>query len=117
MNFGYVLLAARDGALTGSDVAELMNMTKQAASKLVDSMESRGYLERGEHPDDARAKILRVTPRGKRLLALVEAIYREIENEWASAIGKRELEALRSNLTHALHVTYDGKLPDVKPPP
>lgn len=115
--FGYVLLAARERALTGNEVAALMGMTKQAASKLIDAMEQAGYLERKAHPEDARAKLLRITGKGARLLTQVERIYAELEHEWAKAIGVRELAKLRADLTKALTVTHGGKLPPVRPTP
>lgn len=114
-NFGYVLLAARDGALTGADVAQLMGMTKQAASKLIDQMESAMYLERREHPEDGRAKLLFITPRGRRLLATVESIYASLESEWAQVVGKKRLAELRATLVEALHGTHGGELPSVRP--
>lgn len=115
--FGYVLLMARERALTGNDVAQLMGMTKQGASKLIDSMEQAGYLERYEHPEDARSKLVRITPKGKRLLSSVEDIYRKLEAEWAEAIGTRALARLRSDLHAAVSAMHGGQLPPVRPTP
>ncbi len=113
--FGYVLLEARERPLTGNEVAQLLGVTKQAASKLIDAMERANYLERYDHPDDARSKLLRITPKGKRLLRTVEEIYRQLEGEWAEAIGMRELSRLRSDLTRALRALHGGSLPPVRP--
>ena len=113
--YGYVLLAARERPLTGSDVAGLMGVSKQAASKLIDAMEADGYLTRREHPQDARAKLARITPQGRRLLTTVESIYLELEAEWADVIGAGELEKLRKNLTRTLRAWHDGELPPVRP--
>ncbi|HEX6242091.1 MAG TPA: MarR family transcriptional regulator [Polyangiales bacterium] len=113
--FGYVLLAARDRALTGNEVATLMGISKQAASKLIDAMESAQYLERRAHTQDARAKLLRITPQGKRLLATVEAIYAELEAEWASVIGPGALRGMRTDLTRVLRAMHGGELPPVRP--
>jgi len=113
--FGYVLLAARDRPLTGNDVAALMGVSKQAASKLIDAMEAAHYLERRDHPEDARAKLLRITPQGKRLLGAVERIYEELEAEWASVIGAGELQRMRTTLTTALRAMHGGELPPVRP--
>jgi DNA-binding MarR family transcriptional regulator len=113
--YGYVLLAARDRPLTGNEVAQLMGMTKQAASKLIEAMEAGSYLERYDNPDDARSKLLRIAPKGRRLLATVESIYGELEEQWAEAIGPRALKKLRTDLTKALHAMHDGALPPVRP--
>ena len=115
--FGYVLLAARDAPVPGRDLAELLGVTKQAASQLVDAMERGGYVERRDDPADARAKLVALTPRGRTFLGTVENIYRGLENEWAAVIGRRRLEAIRHDLTAALEAAHGGKLPSVRPTP
>ena len=97
------------------DVAELMGMTKQAASKLLDAMEGLGYIRRLSHEGDARAKVIGLTPRGMQLLETVEEIYRELEAEWAAILGAPQLEALRRDLTAVLKATNGGVLPAVRP--
>jgi DNA-binding MarR family transcriptional regulator len=113
--YGYVLLAARADALTVTDVAALIGMTKQAASKLVDAMVEDGYLRRIDHPDDARSKRLELSAKGKRLLAVVETIYAEIEAEWAAIMGTSALARLRADLTRALRGLHHGELPAIRP--
>lgn len=115
-SFGYVLLAARSRALTGHDVAELMGMSKQGASKLIAAMEAAGYLERRPHPEDQRARLLHVTKRGQQLLSTVEAIYAELESEWAAVLGPDALQRMRDDLHTALLAMHGGELPGVRPP-
>jgi DNA-binding MarR family transcriptional regulator len=113
--FAFVLLASREQPLTGNDVARLMAMTKQAASKLVDAMEEAHYLVRKPHPEDARAKLLHIGTKGKRLLEAAEQIYAELESEWAKVIGVHRLHAMRRDLTEVLQATNGGQLPPVRP--
>ncbi|MDB4991144.1 MAG: transcriptional regulator, MarR family [Myxococcaceae bacterium] len=113
--FAFVLLASRERALTGNDVASLLGMTKQAASKLADTMEEEHYLTRKPHPEDARAKLLQIAPRGRRVLEAAEDIYGELEAEWAKVIGKARLEALRADLSEVLRATHGGALPPIRP--
>ena len=54
--FGFVLLAARDQPTSVTELAGLMGITKQAASKLVDAMISGGYIQRGTDPHDGRQR-------------------------------------------------------------
>ena len=96
--FAFVLLELRKHTMTGNDIAQLLGITKQAASKLVDTMEAERYLVRKPDPDDARAKLLHIAPKGKRLLEAAEEIYAELEADWAKVIGKTRLEELRSDL-------------------
>lgn len=113
--FAFVLLAARERALTGNDVARLMGMTKQAASKLVDAMEAERLLVRKPHPDDARAKLLHIAPRGKKLLGAAETIYAELEAEWAEVLGADRVGAMRDDLVEVLLRTHGGVLPPIRP--
>ncbi|WP_347260510.1 MarR family transcriptional regulator [Rudaea sp.] len=112
-SYGFVLLEARSHPLGVVDVARLMGVTKQAASKLVDSMVGANYL-RDVDADDARARLVTLSPRGRRLLSAVEEIYRELEAEWAQAIGSARVEALRDDLVRVLEARHGG-LPSVRP--
>lgn len=113
--YGYVLLAARAGAVPARELAELLGVTKQAASQLVDAMERGGYVQRQDDPDDARAKRIALTPRGRTFLGVVEEIYAALEDEWAAVIGRRRLEAIRQDLTAVLEAAHGGALPAVRP--
>jgi DNA-binding MarR family transcriptional regulator len=113
--FGYVLLAVRDGPTTGADIALLLGVTKQAASKLVDAMEQGGYVRRQTHGDDARAKEIAITARGRRFLVTVESIYRDLEGEWAEVTSKKRIEALRDDLRTIIEVAHGGQLPAIRP--
>jgi DNA-binding MarR family transcriptional regulator len=114
-SFGYVLLAVRAGPTTGVAIAELLGVTKQAASKLIDAMEAGGYVVRAPHGDDARAKRIAITPRGRRFLVTVESIYDELEDEWARATSRKRVEKLRTDLRAVVEAAHGGKLPAVRP--
>lgn len=113
--YGFALLAARDRGTTITDLAVLMGMTKQAASKLAAAMIAGGYLDQRVDRGDARVRPLRLTPRGRRLLAVVEEIYADLEREWADAIGEGPVETMRNDLTRAIRASNDGVLPAVRP--
>lgn len=115
--FGFVLLAARDGPITITEIAALMGTTKQAASKLAAAMGDAGYLVLDADSADGRQRPLRLSPEGVELLADVEDIYRELEGEWAEVIGTPALEALRHSLHTAVLASHGGALPAVRPSP
>lgn len=116
VSYGFVLLAARAGALRGADVAALLGVSKQAASKLVDGMQDAGYVTRQPHERDERVKLVRLTDRGHALLAAVEEIYAELEAQWAGLIGADAVETLRGDLTAVLALAHGGRLPVITPP-
>jgi DNA-binding MarR family transcriptional regulator len=113
--YGFVLLAARDGPIAPRSIIDLLGFTKQAASQLIDAMESDGYLRRDRDPTDARAQIVSITPKGSALLADVERIYADIEAEWARHIGDRRMASMRSALTDGLTAFFGDELPPVRP--
>jgi DNA-binding MarR family transcriptional regulator len=113
--FGFVLLAASSGPTTSTELAAIMGTTKQAASKLVDTMESAGYVRREVGSDDLRSRPVVLTPRGKRLLVAVEDIYVELEQAWADVIGATRLRQMRRDLVRVLASGEEGELPPVRP--
>jgi DNA-binding MarR family transcriptional regulator len=114
-SFGFVLLAARDEPTTSTALAELMGITKQATSKLLDTMEAAGYVTRSIGSDDARQRLVTLTKRGAKLLAVVEDIYAAIEGEWTKIIGATHVEQMRRDLVEVLSRTHEGELPPVRP--
>ncbi len=112
--FGFVLLAVRDGPATTTQLAALTGTTKQAASKLVETMVAAGYVERSVAGDDGRQRPVGLTPRGQELLATVEQIYVELERDWATVIGPSHLERMRGEIVRVLS-NAGGDLPPVRP--
>ncbi len=73
-------------------------MTKQGMMLTVDDLEGRGYLRRVPDPDDARAKLVRLTASGRRVVAEVRRSVREIEQRTRRELGDRRYESLRDAL-------------------
>ena len=115
-SYGFVLLAVRNSPRTIVDLAALLGVTKQAASKLVGAMDDAGYVRRTTDADDARAKNIALAPRGVKLLKAVESIYSDLEAEWAATIGESAIARMRRDLSRVL-VVADGRLPEIRPTP
>ena len=113
--FGFVLLAARDDHTTTTEIAELMGITKQAASKLAATLVEAGYVSHVAGEADGRQRPLRLTKRGLRLLEAVESIYVELEDAMAERIGTHALDRVRSGLTRLVMSANDGRVPPVRP--
>ena len=79
-------------------LARRAGVTRQAAGQLLREIERCGYVERSSATDDARATVVRFTPRGRRLLSNVFELVEEIEGEFAGHVGPREFDRLRGTL-------------------
>ncbi len=114
--YGFVLLATRAGSQSVTELATRLEVSKQAVSKLVESMVASGYLVYAAPGTDSRVKGVALSDRGRQLLAAVEAIHDDLEAGWAELIGGRSVEAMRRNLTTVVRARHDGELPTVRPP-
>jgi DNA-binding MarR family transcriptional regulator len=81
-----------------TDLAEKLGITKQAVSKLVDDLEALGMLAREPDPEDARARLVVFTKRGKEGLFEGLAVLGALEAELASWVGKTRMAQLRAAL-------------------
>lgn len=81
-----------------TELAQRARMTKQSVGEVATELEQRGYLERVPDPSDGRAKIIRLTERGREARALGRGIIDEIEREWAERYGAERVAALRDAL-------------------
>ncbi len=96
---------------SGATVAELARragVTKQAMGELVDDLEAKGYLRRAPDPQDARAKLIRLTANGGRHVADARRIVAAIERDLARRLGARRLRELRALLRSLAEPVQDG---------
>jgi DNA-binding MarR family transcriptional regulator len=82
-----------------TEIAADAQITKQAVNDLLRDLEDRGYLERTPDQSDNRARIIRLTPRGKKLHQVAVGIHAQVEDEWASELGERGFTNLRDKLS------------------
>jgi DNA-binding MarR family transcriptional regulator len=94
----YVFQLPGPDGVRPSELAARMNMSKQATNHLLAGLEARGYLERRASPGDGRAKVLRLTPRGRKIAQLMRERSRCLEDEWARHLGRAGLERIRQGL-------------------
>jgi MarR family transcriptional regulator, 2-MHQ and catechol-resistance regulon repressor len=59
------------GPLMLNELADYLYLDKSTTSRVVDSLELKGYVSRLVHPDDSRALELKATPAGVRLHQLI----------------------------------------------
>lgn len=83
-----------DGARPGV-LAERAGISKQGMNRLLGSLEELGYLVRSAAPDEGRARIVRLTERGRAAYAKALEVLREIEREWRAELGPKDFAQLK----------------------
>jgi DNA-binding MarR family transcriptional regulator len=68
----------RNGEMTMSQLADVLNVSDSNATGLVDRMEERGFVVRDRVPEDRRVVMVKTTEAGRRLLSEVDALSDEI---------------------------------------
>lgn len=89
--------------VTISTLAERLAVTQQAASKSVADLQKRRYLSREPDPTDARARLVKLTPRGHAIIAAARKHRAAIEAELRDSLGPNRVEAARRLLVDVLH--------------
>ena len=97
-SFGFVLRAVAAEEPTVSRLAELLGVSKQAASRLADDMVTAGFLQRGGDPADRRRTPLQLTELGTTVRQRALAESREMENELRRRFGDQAVGQLRTLL-------------------
>lgn len=77
------------------DVARLAGITKQGAGKALADLAQRGYITRRDDRDDARAKVIVLTRKGRRLIGRAIDDIRRIERRYAGLVGARRLQDMK----------------------
>lgn len=88
-----------------TDLAEQAQVTKQTAGFLVDQLEKAGWVERVPDPTDKRARLVRISGRGKEAIPIAAAAVAEVEAEWTAHLGKRHMTQLRQILARLREIT------------
>lgn len=88
-----------------TDLAEQAQVTKQTAGFLVDQLERGGYVRREPDPADARARLVRIAPRGLAAVAVARTAEADTEAEWTRHLGPQGTDGLRRMLTRLREIT------------
>lgn len=82
----------RNGEMTMSQLADVLNVSDSNATGLVDRMEERGLVVRERVPEDRRVVVVKTTEAGERLISEVDALSDDILR---SVLGRLDPDQLR----------------------
>lgn len=86
------------GGLHASDLADRLQVSRQAVAQAITGLERHGYVTRVSNPLDARTRIIELTPRGRQTLHVMRSSAVELERQWEQALGRQRLTELRETL-------------------
>ena len=89
-----------DGVRPG-DLAERINMTRQATNYLLGQLEALGYIERRAQKGETR-RLVFLTRRGWQSIDRHRAAVLELEAQWATAIGQKRFADFKETLAQLI---------------
>ena len=94
----HVLYGALSGKHTQTELAEMVGLDKTTMVVTVDELERLGLAERRPAPEDRRARIIHVTPAGKRKVAEANRVKERVQAEVLGELSQGQGEALLRGL-------------------
>ena len=95
---GFAFSRLSAGGATITQLAEHLDVTRQAAAQLVDELVAKGYVQRLSHPEDARARLIVLTEKGWACTRAAETAIAETLRPWERELGRQRTLALRDDL-------------------
>jgi len=86
-------------------LAERAAVTKQAIGQVIDDLEARSLVTRVADPTDRRARLIRLTAKGRRLVAAAQEVIQEIEASVLEEVSAGSMDATRRTLSALIQVT------------
>lgn len=85
-----------DAAL--ASLVDRLGTSKQAASQLIDTLVSRGYIKRTTDPEDRRRLIISLTEQGHRAAEVINEAIHTVDSRLTSRLGSDRMHSLRDAL-------------------
>ncbi len=108
-NGAYVLARVHDDNAALPALTRQLGISKQAVSQLIDTMVTRGYLERTPDPADRRRMLLTLTPRGDAAATVSWQAATEADEELERRLTPAGVAALRTGLITLCEMADDGE--------
>jgi MarR family 2-MHQ and catechol resistance regulon transcriptional repressor len=93
-DFGVMEMLLNKGPQPVNEIGRAIALTSGAITVAVDRLESRGLVERGAHPSDRRARIVRLTAHGQVEAAKIFAAHQAAMDSAANGLSKYERSTL-----------------------
>ncbi|MFD6324531.1 MarR family winged helix-turn-helix transcriptional regulator [Streptomyces sp. NPDC058442] len=112
---GLVFQVLRGSGATSSELAEELGVTKQAAGQIIDDLEKRGYVERRPHPAGGRRKLVVLTDKALKHLAVAGRILHELEAQLTQQLNQIGRQVPRAELAALIRTLAGDSIPPLRP--
>lgn len=92
-----------------SEIADQLRITKQSVNDLLGHLQAAGYLARKADPDDGRARVVRLTAKGRRLQATIHGQAQAAEERIAERLGTARYTQLQRALEELTRPAAPGR--------
>jgi DNA-binding MarR family transcriptional regulator len=106
-----ILQLIPDGGSRVTDLAERALMTKQALGQLVDHLQSEGFVESLQLPQDRRVRLVRRTAKGTEARNIAIEVIANVEEEWKAEVGERRYATMRAVLRELADADVRATMP------
>ena len=96
---GIVMRVLNGGPRKVSELSALLEITPQGTAQIVEDMERRGYVVRRPDPGDARARLVDLSPRGRKAIDAARAFHRAFETRMRRRHGAAAIDDFRAVLS------------------
>ncbi|MEM8612098.1 MAG: MarR family transcriptional regulator [Cyanobacteria bacterium P01_H01_bin.105] len=86
-------LALSENPLTVAQIARMMGQARQSVQRIANDMAKSGYFIWEDNPADKRAKLLKITEKGKRAYKLLDSAQAPWANESAKQLDMQDLKS------------------------
>lgn len=102
-------MALEAGPIPLGQLIEELGISKQSASQLVDTLVTRGYLQRTEDPDDRRKLTITLTERGRDAAARQSEARKKIDAALIECVGEDDVKRTRRTLAVLIDLGHRGE--------
>jgi DNA-binding MarR family transcriptional regulator len=97
-----VLATVEEEPMTVAAIARALGLARQSVQRVADLLDGDGLAVYVDNPDDRRAMLLQLTPRGRSALRTIQAAQRGWADALGAELGEKELRAASTTLARVL---------------
>jgi DNA-binding MarR family transcriptional regulator len=97
------VLVDRGSEVSVKELSDRLGLSLPGASRMIDTLLRRGWLERREDPDDRRMKRVRITDEGRKVLDRIESARLAGLEDYAASLTPEQRTRLSSALSDLPH--------------